>query len=193
MKLYCEIYWPAPGVSVTGLELGAFWRLTGALLASSGGASGEVDIVPFSEGIRTFRRGDGKGHAVLAVSAIFMRRVLLGAVDGAVTVEIPGPSGYITCGFIDEVKCGGPFARCGVTLDLAIRWDGLDGEVGKVGAARNLDIIFLYLGIVAFRTYHCQADCIVARSFIGVITILQEAIDGSVAIKVPDPDTDVAC
>lgn len=96
-------------------------RLTGALLMASGGASSEVNVVKFSDRIPTFGRGDGKGHGIAAVSAIGVTWVLYGAVDGAVTVKVPGPGGNIACGFIDEVKCGSPFARCGVPLNLTVR------------------------------------------------------------------------
>ena len=84
---------PAPTVRTM---LPCFSRLTGALLAS-GVASGEVNIVPFSERILTFGCGDGESHGVVTVFGIGMSRVLLGAVDGAIVIEVPGPGGYITC------------------------------------------------------------------------------------------------
>ena len=64
---------------------------------ASGGTSSEVNVVKFSECILTFRCGSGKCHGMVAVFAIGVRRVLLGAIDGAIAVEIPGPGGYIAC------------------------------------------------------------------------------------------------
>ena len=73
-------------------------RLTGALLASASGmASGEVNIVPFSERILTFGCGDGESHGVVTVLGIGVSRVLLGAVDGAIVIKVPGPGGYVAC------------------------------------------------------------------------------------------------
>ena len=60
-------------------------------------ASSEVNIVPFSEGILTFRRSDGESHGVVTVSTIDVSWVLLGAVNNAVVIEVPGPTGYIAC------------------------------------------------------------------------------------------------
>ena len=74
-----------------------FLRLTGALLMASGRTSGEVNIVPLSERILTFGRGDGESYGVVTVFGIGVSRVLLGAVNGAIVIEVPGPTGYITC------------------------------------------------------------------------------------------------
>ena len=64
---------------------------------ASGGTSSEVNVVKFSDRILTFRCGNGKGHSVIAVSTIGVRRVLLGAIDGVIVVEVPGPGGYTAC------------------------------------------------------------------------------------------------
>jgi hypothetical protein len=87
-----------------------FLRLTGAVLASSGRASGDVNIVLFRDCILAFGCGDGESHGIVTVSGIGMSGVLLGAVNRAIAVEVPGPSGYIACGFIYEMNRSGSFA-----------------------------------------------------------------------------------
>jgi len=75
-----------------------FQRRTGARLTlASGVASRDVNIVPFGQCIPTLGRGDGESHSVVAVFAIDMAWILLGAIDAAIVVEVPGPGGYITC------------------------------------------------------------------------------------------------
>ena len=73
--------------------------LLGAELAflstASGVASGDDEIVLFSQLILTIWCSNGEGNCVIAVGAIGMGWVFRGAV--AAVVEVPGPGGYVAC------------------------------------------------------------------------------------------------
>jgi len=154
-------------------------------------ATGEVNIVQFSDFILTFWCGDGKCHGIVTVSGIGVIGVLYSAC--LFIPKVPIPSRYIACGFIYKLNCGSSRADYAVALDLAIPRYRLDGEVSQVLTVCDFDIIFLYLSIVAFRPAHCQANCIVAWDFIGIFWILVGAIDHVIAVKIPLPGTDIAC
>ena len=96
-------------------------RPTGTrLLSASGVASGDSDIVLFSQLILTTWCGDSEGNCVVAVAGIDVGWVLNGAVDDAIVVEVPGPSGYLACRFIGEVNYGRPRACSRVRREIGL-------------------------------------------------------------------------
>lgn len=60
-------------------------------------ASGDADIVVFGQRVLAGGCGYSEANRIEAISIVNVSRVLFGAIDDTIVVEVPRPSVYIAC------------------------------------------------------------------------------------------------